>query len=77
MMPPGPAFAGFRLPAEAIVVAVGRRLRYVPSYRGVEKLFAERGVEGVFLRGVPMGLSGGESVGLGGITYWLWRGDHS
>ena len=40
---PGPAF-GFRFPPEVITVAV-RYLRYGLSYRDVEGLLAERGVE--------------------------------
>jgi transposase-like protein len=38
------AFAGFRFPADVIVVAV-RHLRYNLSYRDVEELLLERGVE--------------------------------
>jgi transposase-like protein len=45
VLPPRPAFAGFRFPAEAIVVAVRWYLRYGLSYRDVEELLAERGVE--------------------------------
>jgi transposase-like protein len=39
------AFVGFRFPAEVIVVAVRWYLRYGLSYRDVEELLAERGVE--------------------------------
>jgi transposase-like protein len=39
------AFAGFRFPAEVITVAVRWYLRYGLSYRDVEELLAERGVE--------------------------------
>lgn len=39
------AFAGFRFPAEVIVVAVRWYLRYGLSYRDVEELPAERGIE--------------------------------
>jgi transposase-like protein len=39
------AFAGFRFPVEVIVVAVRWYLRYGLSYRYVEELLAERGVE--------------------------------
>jgi hypothetical protein len=49
---PGPAravsssaFAGFRFPPEIIVLAVRRYLRYGLSYRDVEELLAERGIE--------------------------------
>jgi transposase-like protein len=43
--PPKSAFAGFRFPAEVIVVAVRWYLRYNLSYRDVEELLVERGVE--------------------------------
>ena len=43
--PPPSAFAGFRFPAEVIVVAVRWYLRYGLSYRDVEELLAERGIE--------------------------------
>src|SRR3954464_6102108 len=43
--PPDSAFAGFRFPTEVIVVAVRWYLRYGLSYRDVEELLAERGVE--------------------------------
>jgi hypothetical protein len=43
--PPKPAFTGFRFPPEVIVVAVRWYLRFNPSYRDVEELLAERGVE--------------------------------
>jgi transposase-like protein len=39
------AFTGFRFPAEVIVVAVRWYLRYGLSYRDVEELLAERGVQ--------------------------------
>ncbi len=39
------AFAGFRFPPEVISVAVRWYLRYGLSYRDVEELLAERGVE--------------------------------
>jgi transposase, IS6 family len=39
------AFAGFRFPAEVIVLAVRWYLRYGLSYRDVEELLYERGVE--------------------------------
>ena len=42
--PPFSAFAGFRFPAEVIVVAVRWYLRYGLSYRDVEELLAERGI---------------------------------
>src|SRR5947208_12451263 len=42
---PRSAFAGFRFPAEVIVVAVRWYLRFNLSYRDVEELLIERGVE--------------------------------
>ena len=39
------AFAGFRFPPEVIVLAVRWYLRFGLSYRDVEELLAERGVE--------------------------------
>lgn len=44
-LPPKSAFAGFRFPPEVIVVAVRWYLRYGLSYRDVEELLVERGVE--------------------------------
>ena len=43
--PPDPAFVGLRFPAEVIVVAARWYLRYGLSYRDVEELLVERGVE--------------------------------
>jgi transposase-like protein len=40
-----PSFAGFRFPPEVILLAVRRYLRYGLSYRDIEELLAERGVE--------------------------------
>ena len=37
--------AGYRFPREVIAVAVRRCLRYGLSYRDVEELLAERGIE--------------------------------
>jgi hypothetical protein len=42
---PRSGFAGFRFPADVIMVAVGWYLRYGLSYRDVEELLAERGIE--------------------------------
>src|SRR3954465_8314647 len=42
---PRSSFAGFRFPAEVIVVAVRWYLRYGLSYRDVKELPAERGIE--------------------------------
>jgi transposase-like protein len=44
-LPPKSAFAGFRFPTEVIVVAVRWYLRFNLSYRDVEELLVERGVE--------------------------------
>jgi transposase-like protein len=44
-LPPKSAFAGFRFPPEVIVVAVRWYLRFTLSYRDVEELLVERGVE--------------------------------
>jgi transposase-like protein len=44
-LPPRSAFSGFRFPPEVIVVAVRWYLRFNLSYRDVEELLAERGVE--------------------------------
>src|ERR1700681_3621796 len=42
---PGLAFAGFRFPLEIIILAVRWCLRYGLSYRDVEELLGERGIE--------------------------------
>jgi len=42
---PSSAFAGFRFPPEIIVLALRWYLRYALSYRDVEELLAERGIE--------------------------------
>jgi transposase-like protein len=44
-LPSKSAFAGFRFPPEVIVLAVRWYLRYGVSYRDVEELLVERGVE--------------------------------
>jgi hypothetical protein len=41
----GSGFVGFRFPREVIVLAVRRYLRYGLSYRDVDELLAERGIE--------------------------------
>ena len=43
--PPRSAFAGFRFPPDVIVLAVRWYLRFGLSYRDVEELLTERGVE--------------------------------
>jgi len=53
--PPRSAFAGFRFPAEVIVVAVRSYLRYGLSYRDVEELLAERGDRGRPRHRLPLG----------------------
>jgi transposase-like protein len=45
VLPPRSALAGFRFPAEVITLAVRWYLRYGLSYRDVEELLAQRGVE--------------------------------
>ena len=45
VLPTRSAFAGFQFPPDVIVVAVRRYLRYNLSYRDVEELLIERGVE--------------------------------
>jgi len=45
IQPPESAFAGFRIPPEVILIAVRWYLRYGLSYRDLEELLAERGVE--------------------------------
>ena len=44
-IPPRSAFAGFRFPVDVIVLAVRWYLRFGLSYRDVEELLTERGVE--------------------------------
>jgi transposase-like protein len=44
-LPPKSAFAGFRFPPEVIMVAVRWYLRFNLSYRDVEELLVERGIE--------------------------------
>jgi IS6 family transposase len=45
VQPPNSAFAGFRFPPEVILIAVRWYLRYGLSYRDLEELLAERGIE--------------------------------
>ena len=51
----GSAFAGFRFPREVISVAVRWYLRYGLSYRDVEELLAERGVDVDHVTDLPVG----------------------
>jgi transposase-like protein len=45
VQPPRAAFAGFRFPPEVILISVRWHLRYGLSYRDLEELLAERGIE--------------------------------
>jgi IS6 family transposase len=45
IQPPVSAFAGYRFPPEVILIAVRWYLRYGLSYRDLEELLAERGIE--------------------------------
>jgi hypothetical protein len=44
-IPPRSTFTGFRFPSDVIVLAVRWYLRFGPSYRDVEELLIERGVQ--------------------------------
>ena len=44
-IPPRPTFAGFRFPSDVIVLVVRWYLRFGLSYRDLEELLTERGVE--------------------------------
>jgi hypothetical protein len=48
------AFGGFRFPPEVIVVAIRWYLRYGLSYRDVEELLTERGVQVDHVRFTPL-----------------------
>ena len=71
LLPPS-ALSGFRFPREVIVLAVRWYLRYGQSYRDVEELLAERGVQVDLVHGdapfgqqllhVAVGLCGGTNV---------------
>jgi hypothetical protein len=54
-VPSRSAFTGFRFPAEVIVLVVHWYLRYGLSYRDVEELLAERGVEVDHVHHLPVG----------------------
>jgi transposase, IS6 family len=44
-IPPRSTFAGFRFPSDVIVLAVRWYLRFGLSYRDLEELLAERGIQ--------------------------------
>jgi transposase-like protein len=43
--PPTSAFAGFRFPPEVIILPVRSYLRFNPSYRDIEEMLVEHGIE--------------------------------
>ena len=49
------SFAGFRFPPEVIVLSVRGYLRYGLSYRDVEELLGERGIEVDHVTDLPVG----------------------
>jgi hypothetical protein len=57
-VPSRSAFAGYRFPPEVIVLAVRWYLRFGLSYRDVEELLAERGIEVVQRPPPPQGQMG-------------------
>jgi hypothetical protein len=69
---PAPAlrssFAGFRFPPEVIMLAVRWYLRYGLSYRDVEELLAERGVEVDHVNNTPWADSATDSPAVGGLS---------
>jgi transposase-like protein len=50
-----PSFAGFRFPPEVVLLVVRWYLRYGLSYRDVEELLAERGIEVDHVHHLPVG----------------------
>ena len=52
---PATSFVGYRFPPEVILLAVRWYLRYGLSYRDVEELLAERGVESRSRHDLPLG----------------------
>jgi hypothetical protein len=68
-VPAGSAFAGFRFPPDVIVLAVRWYLRFGLSYRDVEELLAERGidVDHVTVHGRGCGMTAG-------MTELVWPG---
>jgi hypothetical protein len=69
-------FAGFRFPPEVITVAVRWYLRYGLSYRDVEELLAERGIEPVVVevRKAVLRSPGEGKARAGGRLGRLWSG---
>jgi hypothetical protein len=63
---PRSAFAGYRFPPEVITLAVRWYLRFGLSYRDVEELLAERGIERSAPR-VSVPRSGGNSGWTSGV----------
>ena len=71
--PPVSGFAGFRFPPEIILIGVRWYLRYGLSYRDLEELLAERGIE-VDHVSLYVGFSPWmrcDSCSLSGLTYRL------
>jgi hypothetical protein len=60
---PRSAFAGFRFPPDVIVLAVRWYLRFGLSYRDVEELLTERGVEVDHVTRLPVGAAVHAAVG--------------
>jgi hypothetical protein len=69
------AFAGFCFPADVIVLAVRWYLRFALSYRDVEELLAERGVEIDPRHHLPVGAAVHPATGRGGsaLPTRCWR----
>jgi IS6 family transposase len=59
------AFAGFRFPSDVIVLAVRWYLRFGLSYRDVEELLAERGIEVDHVTDLPVGAAVRAAAGRG------------
>ena len=60
------ALAGFRFPPDVILLAVRWYLRYGLSYRDLQELFAERGVEVDPCDAVPVGAASHADPGRSG-----------
>ncbi len=61
-------FAGFRFPPAVIVLAVRWYLRFGLSYRDLEELLAERGVEVDHVTPVPLGATVHAAADRGGAA---------